>query len=206
MPHSIRARLTGFGALALLACSLLPGRIVAAEAAAVAPADVLSSEWQHRQLSFDYSGITTLYTCDGLEDHVRQILLYLGARKDLKVRATGCPGPFNSPSRTAFVNVDFYALVPAAGGPAPGTPAAGGPAPGTPAAPILNGHWTPLELTPRRPNFMGDGDCELMQEMKDFITRNFTLRSVEYRTSCFPHEVTVDGFSVKGQALRALPN
>jgi hypothetical protein len=201
MPHSIRARLTGFGALALLTWLFAPGPIVAAETAADVPADVLSSQWQRRQLSFDYSGITTLYTCDGLQDHVRQILLYLGARKDLKVRATGCPGPFNSPSRTAFVNVDFYALVPAAGGPAPGTPAAGGPAP-----PILNGHWTPLELTPRRPNFMGDGDCELMQEMKDFITKNFTLRAVEYRTSCFPHEVTVDGFSVKGQALRALPN
>ena len=196
MPHAIRARLIVFGALALLAWSCVPSRVVAAETAAAAPADVLSSEWQHRQLTFAYSGFTTLYTCDGLEDHVRQILLYLGARKDLKVRATGCPGPFNSPSRTAFVNVDFYALVPAAGRPAPGSPAAA----------TLNGHWTPLELTPRRPNFMGDGDCELMQGMKDFITKNFTLRAVEYRTSCFPNEVTLDGFSVKGQALRALPN
>jgi hypothetical protein len=127
--------------------------------------------------------------------------LYLGARKDLKVRATGCPGPFNSPSRTAFVNVDFYALVPA-----PGRPAAGTPAAGTPASSTLNGHWTAMELTPRRPSFMGDGDCELMQGMKDFITKNFTLREVEYRTSCFPNEVTLDGFSVTGQALRALPN
>ena len=196
MPHPIRARLTVFGALALLAWSCVPGRIMAAETAAAAPADVLNSEWRHRQLTFAYSGFTTLYTCDGLEDHVRQILLYLGARKDLKVRATGCPGPFNTPSRTAFVNVDFYALVPAGG-----SPAAGRPAPAT-----LNGHWTPLELTPRRPNFMGDGDCELMQGMKDFITKNFTLRAVEYRTSCVPNEVTLDGFSVKGQALRALPN
>jgi hypothetical protein len=196
MPHPIRARLTVFGALALLAWSCLPGGIEAAETAAATPADVLSSEWQHRQLTFAYSGFTTLYTCDGLEDHVRQILLYLGARKDLKVRATGCPGPFNSPSRTAFVNLEFYSLVPA-----PGAPAAG-----TPAAATLNGHWTPLELSPRRPNFMGDGDCELMQGMKDVITKNFTLRAVEYRTSCFPNQVTLDGFSVKGQALRMLPN
>jgi hypothetical protein len=203
MPHSIRARLTGLGALALLAWLCVPGRIAAAETAAAAPAEVLSSEWQHRQLSFAYSGSTTLYTCDGLEDHVRQILLYLGARKDLKVRATGCPGPFNTPSRTAFVNVDFYAPVPAVGGPAQaGAPAAAG----RPAPTTFNGHWTPLELTPRRPNFMGDGDCELIQGMKDFITRNFTLRAVEYRTSCVPNEVTLDGFSVKGQALRALPN
>jgi hypothetical protein len=201
MPHPIRARPSAFGALALLAWSCLPGRIEAAETAAAPPAEVLSSEWRHRQLTFAYSGITTLYTCDGLEDHVRQILLYLGARKDLKVRATGCPGQFNSPSPTAFVNVDFYALVPALGRPAADAPAADAPASST-----LNGHWTPLELTPRRPNFMGDGDCELMQGMKDFITQNFTLRAVEYRTSCFPNQVTLDGFSVTGQALRALPN
>lgn len=197
MPHSIRTRLTAFGVLALLAWSCVPNRMVAAEAAAARPADALSSEWQHRQLSFDYTGFTTLYTCEGLEDHVRQILLYLGARKDLKVRATGCPGPSNTPSRTAFVHVDFYALVPAA---------AGGRAVDAPAPTSLNGYWTPLELTPRRPNFMGDGDCELIQGMKDFITKNFTLRAVEYRTSCVPNELTLDGFSVKGQALRALPH
>lgn len=197
MPHLIRARLTGFGALALLAWSCVPGRLDAAETAAT---DVLSSEWQHRQLTFAYSGFTTLYTCEGLADHVGQILQYLGARKDLKVRATGCPGPFNSPSRTAFVNVDFYALVPATG------PGAGGPAAGRPAPATLNGHWTPLELMPRRPSFMGDGDCELVQEMKDFITKNFTLRAVEYRTDCIPNQLTLNAFSVKGQVLRALPN
>ncbi|MEP6884432.1 MAG: hypothetical protein ABJC66_06765 [Gammaproteobacteria bacterium] len=172
-----------------LSCRSIAAPAPAAELATGSTADVVSSEWQHHKLTFNYVGFTTLYTCDGLEDHVRQLLLHLGARKDLKVRASGCPGPFNSPSRSAWVNVDFYALVPAAEAPGSDT---------------VKAQWTALELTPRRPNFMGGGDCELIQGMKDLITKNFSLRSLEYRTSCFPNEVTLDGFSVKGQALRAL--
>ncbi len=39
---------------------------------------------------------------------------------------------------------------------------------------------------PRRPSFMGDGDCELVQEMKDFITKNFTLRAWNIAPTAFP--------------------
>ena len=46
--------------------------------------------WQHHQTTISYYGITTLYTCDGLEDKVRALLLYFGARADLKVHAFGC--------------------------------------------------------------------------------------------------------------------
>jgi hypothetical protein len=155
-----------------------------------APSEVVDGAWQHHRVSFTYVGFTTLYTCDGLEDHVRQILLHLGARKDVHVTASGCPGPFNEPSRSAFVDAEFYALAPAAGAAASAT---------------VKARWTALEVTARRPSFMGDGDCELVQEMKDLITQNFSLRNVEYRTKCFPHDVTLDEFSVKGQALRAVP-
>ena len=154
------------------------------------PAEVVDAAWQHHRVSFTYVGFTTLYTCDGLEDHVRQILLHLGARKDVHVTASGCPGPFNEPSHSAFVDAEFYALAPAAGAAASAT---------------VKARWTALEVTSRHPSFMGDGDCELVQEMKDLITQNFSLRSVEYRTRCFPNDVTLDEFSVKGQALRAVP-
>ena len=69
----------------------------------------------------------------------------------------------------------------------------------------VKAHWTALQVSPRRPHFMGGGDCELMQGMKDLITKNFTLRNVEYNTSCFPHDISLAGFELKGQALRAVP-
>jgi hypothetical protein len=46
-----------------------------------------------------------------------------------------------------------------------------------------------------------------MQAMKDLIMKNFSLRNVEYRTSCVPREVLLDGYAVKGQALKPVtPN
>jgi hypothetical protein len=161
----------------------------AAQHGASDPNDVVDGAWQHHRVSFSYFGFTTLYTCDGLEDVVRKILLHLGARTDAHVTATGCPGPFNAPSHQAFVDADFYTLAPA---------------PDTAASPTVKAHWTALEITARRPNFMGDGDCELVRGMKDLITKNFSLRDVNYHTDCFPHDVTLDEFSVKGQALRAV--
>jgi hypothetical protein len=161
----------------------------ASESDAARSGQIVAGAWQHHKVKFDYVGFTALFTCDGLEDHVRQVLLHIGARKDVRVTANGCPGPIGAPSRTAWVTADFYTLAPAAD--------AG-------RADTVKARWTPLEVTPRRPNFMGDGDCELIQEMKDAITQNFSLRDVEYRTSCYPRELSIDSFSIKGQALRAL--
>jgi hypothetical protein len=169
------------------AAASAPADVAAAD---IAAADPVSGEWQHHKLTFNYVGFTTSYTCDGLEAHVRQILLHLGARKDAKVTATGCPGPYNTPSHSAWVDIDFYTLVPAPDAAASGT---------------IKARWTPFELTPRRPSFMGEGACELIQGMKGVITQNFSLRGIEYRTDCFPHETTFDAFAVKAQALRASP-
>jgi hypothetical protein len=154
------------------------------------PGDIAAGAWQHHKVSFNYVGFTALYTCAGLEDQVRQILLYLGARKDVHVSARGCPGPFDTPSHNASVDADFYTLAPVAGAGASDT---------------VKARWTAFELTPRHPRFMGDGDCELTESMKDLITKNFSLREIEYRTNCYPNAFNPDSFAVKAQALRALP-
>jgi len=180
------------GAVATL-CALSCGWAVtsaAAETAATPPADIVSGTWQHHKVTLNHFGITSLYTCDGLEGQVRQILLHLGARKDLKVTARGCPGGLNAPSHSAWVDADFYTLAQVADTTAPDA---------------VKARWTPVQVTPRHPFFMGDGDCELIQEMKDLITMNFTLRDMVYRADCIPRSITIDSFAVEGQSLRALP-
>jgi hypothetical protein len=166
-----------------------PSDSAAVDTAAAPLGRIVTGSWQHHTVTFNYFGITSLYTCDGLEDQVRRILLHLGARKDARVDASGCPGPNNVPSRTAWVKADFYTLAPAAD--------AGG-------SDTVKARWTAVEVTPRRPDFMGDGDCELIQGMKDLIIKNFSLRDTEYRTSCVPHQVSMDAYAIKGQALRAV--
>lgn len=176
----------------LIGLSCGPPSRAATPTADTASSDIVSGVWQHHKAGFDYVGFTSLYTCDGLESHVLEILRHLGARKDIHVSASGCPGPYNTPSRTARVDADFYTVAPIPDASAPDA---------------VKARWTALEVTPRRPGFMGDGDCELIQAMKDLITtKNFTLRNLEYRTDCVPHELTLDAFAVKGQVLKAVPS
>ncbi len=93
-------------------CGLLSSS-PAAETAPVSQSETVAGTWQHRHVTFSYTGFTSLYTCSGLEGHVRQILLHLGARQDLEVSAVGCPGPQDTPSYTALVRAAFYTLAPA---------------------------------------------------------------------------------------------
>jgi hypothetical protein len=156
--------------------------------ASAAAVDGVPVAWQHQRVTINYFGVTTLYTCDGLEEQIRRVLLYLGARKDLRVIGH-CAYGSNVPVHDAIVDADFYVPAPV------GDSAVGAAA---------MAQWTPLELTPRHPNFMSADDCELMQDMKDAVVKNFNLRGLDYRTSCFPNELSIDGFAVKGEALKVL--
>ncbi len=63
----------------------------AAEGAASDPAAASESAvWKPTETSFVYMGFTTKYSCEGLVDKVRSILLTLGANRDLTVYGTGC--------------------------------------------------------------------------------------------------------------------
>jgi len=120
-------RMVAAGAVAVL----LTVGVAAGESGA--PAAGGEAVWTPRELLFIYHGFTTKYSCDGLRDKVRSILLQLGAREDLTVTETPCaelgrPDPF--PGARIKMNV----LQPAAG--------TGGTA-GTQAVP---GHWTTVDL------------------------------------------------------------
>jgi hypothetical protein len=156
-------------------------------APAEASGPIVTGEWQHHHVNFSYYGITTLYSCDGLEETVRSLLLHLGARKDAKVSAQGCPNGPSVPGRNAIVDVDFYTL-----------------SPSSDANDTVQAQWMPVLVNATHPSFMGHGDCELIAEMKDLISKNFSLREVSYRTDCVPHEVNIDDFTVKAQALKEL--
>jgi hypothetical protein len=149
---------------------------------------VVTGVWQHHHVNFSYYGITALYSCDGLENNIRSLLLHLGARKDAKVSARGCPNGPSVPGHNAIIDVDFYTL-----------------SPSPESSDAVQAQWTPVLVSPTHPYFMGNGDCELIDQMKDLISKNFSLRDLDYRTDCVAHEVNLDAFSIKTQALKALP-
>jgi hypothetical protein len=147
-----------------------------------------ATTWQHHHENFTYFGITALYSCDGLEGKISQILLFLGARKDLRVQAGGCPRGSSSPSRMATVTADFDTLSAAAD---------------APAAQIVQAQWTPFKLDARHPMFMGEGDCELMRAVQPMLTRDFSLRSLDYSVACTPHQLSIADFGVRGEVLKS---
>lgn len=151
----------------------------------------VAAQWKKHEVEFVYHGFTSYYTCDGLEEKVRQILLHFGARKGAKAIATGCPYGPSSPSHTAWVKAEFESLV--AGDPEGGASA-------------VESSWQALELRPRRPSWMGDGECEIVEQLKPLLTASFALQDLDYRTRCVPHQVSMADYGVTGKVLRAKPS
>src|ERR1700678_1264798 len=50
----------------------------------------IAAVWKEQHLNFFYMGRTSRYSCDGLRDKVRAMLLDLGARRDIRVTALRC--------------------------------------------------------------------------------------------------------------------
>jgi hypothetical protein len=176
----------------VLVTTLLVAGVGFAEAADKGPAandEILAGAWQHHTMNIHYFGITTLFSCSGLEDHVKAILVHFGARKDAKVLAYGCRGP-DQPSRIAVVDVDFYSLAPVTDGSNSDT---------------VQAYWSSREIQPEHPFFMDAGDCELVREMKDAISKSFTLKNLQYDTDCVPHQTHFNDYHVKATALIAVP-
>ncbi len=176
----------------ILACIALAAILASANAVAdaadtAAGAQAASGTWEHHHASFTYYGITALYSCDGLETNIRALLLHFGARKDATVSARGCPHGSSVPGHNAIVDVDFYSLALSAD--ATGSN-------------VVQARWAPVLVSPTHPYFMGHGDCELVDELKDILSKNFSLRDLKYRTDCVPHQVNIDDFTIKGEALK----
>ena len=143
--------------------------------------------WQHHEAEIHYLARGTCYSCNGIEDKVRQILLYAGARRDLRVRASGCDqGPF-LPSHMASITVDFHTLAPAVD---------------AAAAQTIPGQWVTLSMTPARAQFLQASDCDLVRAMKSVLTTSFSWQALDFGASCFPYAGAANSFAVKGVVLR----
>jgi len=186
--------LTLSAAIAFAAASCLAdGAPSAAAPSAAAPAAASDAApqgyvWKHHDARVDVMGFTSAYTCDGIEGKVRDILRYLGARKNITVEAHGCPRGPDSLEHLLWLTVSFDTLVPAAAD--------------TAAADLVPAQWKSVKIDAQHPFFMGEGDCELIDALKPLVTANFSVRSFNYSTSCTPHQVTMIDFRVQGEVLK----
>lgn len=139
MDLRLRTRSAARGAL--VAAALLAGRAFAADPAPEA------GVWQLHELSFDYFGFTSTYSCDGLADTLRRLLLLSGARADVQAEPGACAASFGQPDKFARAKLSFYTLAPRSSAAAAGE--------------AVPGHWKRVDLTARHPLELAVGDCEL---------------------------------------------
>jgi hypothetical protein len=174
---------------------LLSGAAVAATAKSTPPAQSAEPEgyavWTPKELRFVYQGFTSKYSCDGLRDKVRAILLKLGARKDLQVTPTPCSGSLGTPTPFPGVTIKMNVLESANGKEYDA------------ATPPVPARWKTVDLTASRDPLDAAGDCELIEQIKTRILPLFTTRDVNYSSNCIPYQLTVGGTRLKAEVLVA---
>jgi len=157
---------------------ILAGNAAAAE-------EPTAAVWTPRQFTFTYMGFTTKYSCDGLADKVKSMLLQLGARKeDLHVTQTGCAGQMGRPVPFPGVNVRMSVLTPAPEGP-------------------VQAQWKPVELKTDRDPVNASGECELLEQLKLRVLPLFSAKGTQLNATCVPHQLSAGGASLQAQVLTA---
>ena len=193
----IRSLLFLGGALLALAALRISGAYAddtaGVPALSVAPP---ASHWVERKLDYTYMGFTTKYSCDGLRDNVRGVLLALGARKkDLQIHSNGCSRLNGAPEPFPGVSARFWVLVPV-------TPDDIGKVGDTSAHPT---QWRTVNLARMQQFRFDQGQCELLEQMKTKALPLFTSRNLLYHSSCVPHQITVGDMQFSVDVLIPAP-
>jgi hypothetical protein len=180
--------------VAMVGCTLFPALLLSGPTLAADPSAAASDPgvWQKHEYSFVFMGFTSTYSCDGLADKIKLLLITAGARKDAKSRPGACASGFGRPDKFARANLTFYTLAPAGTG-AP-----------TDAKPI-NGTWRAVSLSARSPRDLGTGDCELVEQFRNNVLPMFTTRNVANQTTCIPHQDSGSIINLKFESFAAAP-
>ena len=142
--------------------------------------------WVQKEVNFRYVGFTTKYSCDGLRDRMRSILLQLGARDDLKMSGYGCAG-VNSPETTPGVRIVMHVLQPASAS----------------AGQSLAARWKSVDLLSDRDLLDAARDCELIAQLNRDVLPLFAVRHLDYSATCSVGHPLTGGTRLKADVLVA---
>jgi len=203
------------GAVAALALALLASAAVQAQDSVAAADDptVVSAVWIERDVQLHYMGFTSYYSCEGLRGQVRSILKELGARPGFKVTARNCinlTGPEWSPI------VRIVAAFPVEATPevlaelerdaskrelvarVQGKSA-------TEATAQFPARTKRVEFRSGGMSFLQDGDCELMEQMRDRVFGPLGVKVIDSSVHCSPRQVWLGAIRMTVDVLEPLP-
>jgi hypothetical protein len=180
--------------VAATVCLLAAPLLVAPQAAAQPAGSVTDSAptvmavWVEKEVDFPYQGITSYYTCNGLRDKVTAILRAIGARPGFKVDVRSCPD-YPGPERMPWAHI--RAALPQAATPE--------------ATAQFPAQWTKVRLEGDPLGPVQQGDCELVEEMRDHAFVQLGARIVEDHVACIPRAVTPASLNITLEVLRPVP-
>ncbi|MFO1468205.1 MAG: hypothetical protein U1F35_17465 [Steroidobacteraceae bacterium] len=170
-----------------------------AGAASAAPeGSPTAGRWQEHKLAFAFMGFTSTYSCDGLADKLRSLLIAAGARPDAKVRAGVCSMGPGQPDRFARADLTFWTLTPEDAADS-SAPSGGSGSKGVP----VNGTWKPVSISLQSPRGLERGDCELVEQFAQKVLPLFTTRNVVNHTQCIPHQDSGSLVDLRFESLTA---
>jgi hypothetical protein len=175
------------GVLGLAGAMLLSTAALAADAPASPAA---RGSWQTHKYSFQFLGFTSTYSCDGLADRLKELLLAAGARVDAKSQPGACAAPFGRPDKFARADLTFSTLAPLAAA-AEGKP--------------VKGTWRSVIFGAHSPRDLQIGDCELVEQFRQQVLPMFTTRNVVSNTTCIPNQESGSVIDLKFDSFTALP-
>lgn len=157
-----------------------------AAAAAGRGAAIVPAAWTPKVLEFTYqAGVTTKYSCDGLRDRMRKLLIDLGARDDIQVQSLGCMN-LSGPDVFPSVRVKMTVLEPAREWAIGRT---------------VPAQWKHVDLLADRNAVDASTDCELIQQIKQKVLPLFATRNVDYSARCEMNHLVVGGTRLTAEVL-----
>jgi hypothetical protein len=170
-------------------CFSVVALVVGAGALSAAPDQ---GAWEKHDINFQFQGFTTTYSCDGLAEKLRLLLVEAGARADAKATAGACATGFGRPDKFAGARLMFYTLTPSGNSDKAGA--------------SIEGAWRAVTFADRSPRDLRLGDCELVEQFRDKVLPMFTTRNVESGMTCVPNQLSGAVINLKFEVFAGLPN
>jgi hypothetical protein len=200
----------GFAAVLLAIAAPAPAQEVATAAEA---APVVNAVRVEREVELVYMAFTSFYSCDGLRSKVRRVLKGLGMGEGLEIRVRNCirvTGPEVMPALRIVAQVpveatpEVLAELEAGAGQRELVARVQGVAPveATGQFPARRRRVV-LESDPL--GDLQDGDCELVEHLRDRVFPKLGVRVVEDRTQCSPRQVTLGSIHTVVEVLEPVP-
>lgn len=147
--------------------------------------------WKQTKIDFHYFGRTSRYSCDGLRDKVRALLLDMGVRTDMRLRTTGCEiGRISLVGINPGLTIEFSA-----------------PSPQADAGDTFDARYVPFNFHQDAFRNLNIGDCELVEEFVRQVIPKLAVRNLQRDISCVPYQQSSGSYRVSGEVLKpvALP-